>query len=201
MDTNQRGWRRGPPVMTFSEVGMTYRERRERKAERLREWAEKRQEEASATLQRDRETYGGDVAFNTQPGHIPLRARVIARTDRAFASLSKAQSMESRAANIESQLDGAIYSDDPDAIEALKARIATLEAERDRIKAYNASCRKGAPDVLLLDEAQRRELKSVLNYAPYQIGKGGQFPSYHLQNLGGNITRNRQRLASLKAQS
>lgn len=114
---------------------MTYRERRERRAERLRGWAVARQREAGATLDHIHRTYGGDVAFNTQPGHIPERARVIAREDRAFASLRKADGMESRAAGIESQLEHAIYSDDPDAIERLRERIADLEAERAAIKA------------------------------------------------------------------
>ena len=59
---------------------MTYRERRERRAERLRGWAEARQARAAATFAAH-EVYRSDYAFNTQPGHIPERARVIARED------------------------------------------------------------------------------------------------------------------------
>ncbi|MHB8394623.1 MAG: DUF3560 domain-containing protein, partial [Candidatus Dormibacteria bacterium] len=139
----------------------TYRERREAKADRLRRWAEKRETAAGAVLAAH-EIYRGDVAFNTQPGRIPLRSRVIAQDARAFESLQKAASMTSRADGIESQLEGAIYSDDPDAIEQLRARIADLEAERDRIKAFNATCRKNAPDLTLLDEAQRRQLAGLV---------------------------------------
>ncbi len=178
---------------------MTYRERRENRAERLRGWAAKRQTDATATLTTITERYSGDHAFNFQPGHIPERARVIARQDRAFESLNKAESMDSRADGIESQLAGAIYSDDPDAIEQLEIRIATLEAERERIKAYNASCRKGQPDDSLLDDGLRADLASVRKYAAYQLGKGSSFPSYKLSNLNGNIKRNRDRLASLKS--
>jgi Domain of unknown function (DUF3560) len=176
---------------------MTYRERRERRAERLRGWADQRQARAAAVFQAH-EVYRGDTAFNTQPGHIPLRARVIAREDRAFESLHKAQGMAARADGIESQLAGAIYSDDPDAVEQLRARIARLEAERDRIKAYNVSCRRGQPDESLLDEAQRASLASVRRYSPYQLGKGGAFPAYALSNLNGNLKRQRDRLADLK---
>lgn len=59
---------------------MTYRERRLARAERLREWAEKREVRAAAVF-REGERYHGDVAFNTQPGHIPdgLRALGCAR--------------------------------------------------------------------------------------------------------------------------
>src|SRR5438874_1408018 len=90
--------------------GMTYRERRERRAERLRGWAETRQANA-ATVFKAGEPFTSDIAFNTQPGHIPFRARLIAREERAYESTRKAASMESRADGIESQLAGAIYSD------------------------------------------------------------------------------------------
>lgn len=171
----------------------TYRERREAKAERLTEWAAKRRDKAAA-LHASNEPYRGDHAFNTQPGHIPERARAIARTERAWAHTDKATEMERRAAGIEAQLDASIYDDDPDAIERLTERIAALEAERARIKAYNASCRKGTPDLALLDDRQRSDLATLARVASYQLGKGGAFPSYALSNLSGNIKRNRDRL-------
>jgi hypothetical protein len=173
----------------------TYRERREARAERLRGWAEKREVRAEAQLTSQTELRH-DWAFITQPGHIPARARMNAADDRACESLRKAESMNSRAAGIEAQLAGAIYSDDENAIEALQARIAALEVERDRIKAYNATCRKGAQDLSILTEAEKRSLLGVLRYAPYQC-KGGAFPSYHLSNLSANINRNRKRLEQL----
>lgn len=178
----------------------TYRERRAARAERLRGWAAKREASASAVLQ-SHEVYRGDTAFNTQPGRIPLRSRVIAQDERAFESLHKAESMASRADGIESQMRGAIYSDDPDAIEALTGRIAGLEAERDRVKAYNASCRKGSPDLAVLDDAQRQQLAGLARIGSVFIGKGGQFPGYHLTNLSGNVARQRGRLEQLQRQT
>lgn len=176
---------------------MTYRERRMRKAERLRGWAEKREVAAEATIKAD-EVYTSDHAFNTQPGHIPIRARVIARQDRAFESLQKAERMAERADSIEAAAEHAIYSDDKDAIERLEERIAALDAERSRIKAYNANCRKGARDVSLLDEKQQKDLLSVMKYSPYQVSDSGAAPAYWLQNLGGNINRQKKRLEQLK---
>lgn len=183
---------------------MTYRERREMKADRLREWADKREAKASA-LHAANEPYRGDVAFNTQPGHIPERARAIARTERAFEHQAKAENFQRRASGIEAQLAGSIYSDDEDAIERLEERIAALEAERDRIKAYNASCRKaaksgGVGDTSLLTEAEKADLVSLARYASFQLRDGGAFPAYKLSNLNGNLKRNRDRLATLKLQ-
>ena len=75
---------------------MTYRERRLAKAERLREWAEKRNTKATATLN-SKPGLRHDWAFITQPGHIPERARMNAADDRAHASLKKAASTEAGA--------------------------------------------------------------------------------------------------------
>lgn len=173
---------------------MTRRERLERRAERLEEWADKRTERASATLA-SHERYRGDHAFNFQPGYIPERARVIKQAHRAFESLDKAHEMSGRAEGIRGALASSIYSDDEDAPEALRARIASLEAERERWKAYNASCKRGAPDETLLDERQRGTLESLHRHVPYQLGRKGEV-SY--TNLSANIRRNRERLEGLE---
>lgn len=186
---------------------MTYRERREAKAERLRDWAEKR--EAKSTAAYERATGIADGIPFGQPilvGHHSQRRaerdrdRIGAAMDASVEHSRMAASMTARANGIESQLERSIYSDDDDAIEKLRERIAGLEAERDRIKAYNASCRKGARDTSLLDKAQQAELVSIVRHTPYNVGPKGQMPAYVLSNLGGNITRNRKRLASLEAQ-
>ena len=184
---------------------MTYRERRERRAERLRGWADKREQRAAQVFKAS-EPFRGDIAFNTQPGHIPFRARLIASEDRAHESLAKAHAMSSKADEIDRQAERAIYSDDPDAIEQLEARIATLEAQRTRMKAVNVAVRKHGlrrlvqpdpPFVLQPDEA--KELCSIMAVCPYHHVDTRGFPSYALQNLGGNITRQRNRLAGLRA--
>lgn len=167
---------------------MTYRERREARAEKLREWAAKREANAAATFA-SHEKYVGDHAFNFQPGHIPERARVNAQADREFQSLAKARSMNSRAGEIESQLDRSIYSDDPDAIEQLTARIAELEAQREKINTSNMEFRKaikaaGLPKVPVWQEADFQGLH--------------QYENWQLSNLSGNIARNRQRLDELR---
>lgn len=156
-----------------------------RKAEKLREWADKRETKAAATFKAN-EPHTKDWAFITQPGHIPVRARIIAQEDRAYESLSTAQDFRSRADGIEAAADNAIYNDDPDAIEQLKARIADLEAERELHKKKNAEFRKAHKDELAKMDAYDRH-----HAIPY--------PAYSLSNLSGNINRNKKRLAQLMA--
>jgi hypothetical protein len=137
----------------------------------------------------DHYSYGRDRRY---------RARIAGAMDRGVEHARTADRMNATAANIEQAAARAIYSDDPDAIDQLRDRLATLEAERARVKAYNATCRKGAPDATLLDEAQREALAGVLRVAAWQC-KGGAFPAYHLSNLSGNIKRQRDRLSVLEA--
>jgi len=174
---------------------MTYRERREAKAARLREWAAKREERAAAVFKQG-ERYSGDYAFNTQPGHIPERARLIAREDRAYENLQKASAMESRADGIAAAADRAIYSDDPNAVEALTERIATLEAQRERCKYINAEIRKGPGWLGRLDPPLTKQEQQDLKYAAMLNNTVG-YPAYHLSNLSGNIRRQKQRCSQL----
>jgi phage shock protein A len=164
---------------------MTYRDRREARADRLREWAGKREVRAEAVFKAG-EPFRGDIAFNTQPGHIPFRAKLSAREDRAHESLAKAGSMRSRADGIEGQLANSIYDDDPDAIEQLRERIARLEAERDAAKAVNAAYRK----------EHKTELAAM---GKWERDQAMPYPGYHFQNLSGNLSRQRARLARLES--
>ncbi len=178
---------------------MTYRERREARADRLRGWAEKRETTASASLAADAH-YHGDWAFATQPGRIPERDRVNAREHRAYQSLNKADSMRSRADSIEAAAAKAIYSDDEDAVERLTEKLAALEAERARWTAYNASARKAAKsggngDMKLLDASQQRDLLRAITWSLPRPGAAA--PAYVTANLSGNISRLRKRLAEL----
>jgi len=182
---------------------MTYRERRLRKAERLREWAEKRDAKAAVA---DRKVHA--IADNIplgQPilvGHHSERharrdqGRIQSGMEAVIEHGKKAQDFRVRAAGIEDAADRAIYSDDPDAVEALTARIADLEAQRARMKAINAEIRngKGWSERLEppLTEAERRDLEMAARFNNV-IG----YPSYALSNLSGNIARQRKRLESL----
>jgi hypothetical protein len=74
-------------------------EKAERKAERYEEWAAKREHKASAQLNSMPEIRH-DWAFITQPGHIPLRARMNVADDRAYESLNVAEGFRNKAESL-----------------------------------------------------------------------------------------------------
>lgn len=71
----------------------------EPKAEQYEEWAEKREHKANVQLNSLPEIRH-DWAFITQPGHIPLRAKMIEADDRAFQSLNVADRFRRKAESL-----------------------------------------------------------------------------------------------------
>lgn len=184
----------------------TYRERREAQAERLRQWATKREtraEQAAASV--DALTSSIPLGQPILLGHHSQRRaerdrdRIVNGTRRVVEHSTKAREFTSRAKNIEAAAEHAIYSDDADAITRLKERIAGLENERNAIKAYNAACRKGTADPATLPDNLERELANSIRVWGDVQCPGGRFPSYTLRNLSGNISRQKSRLAALTA--
>lgn len=179
---------------------MSTRERRERRAERLKEWAEKREGRQAAldkAADPREEATGIPLGQPILVGHHSegRHRRAIERLDRAMGTSVEnartAAAMRSRAENIEAANEAAIYDDDEDAVERLTARIAELEHKRDEIKRINKAARAGT-----LTDAEREMLGEANRYAPV-AGTHGGFPSYHLTNLSGNINRLKKRLANL----
>ena len=188
---------------------LTTRERRENKASRRREWQAGRQRktrEAAAARESAREALP-PMGEPIKVGHHSegKHRRAIERFDRAHERTLEHEQMAQRhataAAAIEHELESAIYSDDEDVGERLRERIAGLEARRERIKELNREIRKAHRAGRNLDEwaqefeigdAERRELMSFA-----RIDGSLGFPGYVLGNLGGRISRDRQRLAAL----
>jgi hypothetical protein len=170
---------------------LTTREKRERRAERLRGWADKREARADVAHQASHDATAG-IPFG-QPiivGHHSEKRhrRAIERgQDAASAALEHSRTadrMAEKAANIEAATDRAIYDDDPDARERLTAKIERLEAQREQIKAENAAYRK----------AHGADLRAL---TPYQRDHAMPHRSYELTNLGGVIRNTRERLENL----
>jgi len=180
---------------------MTTRERKENRMQRRLEWAEGR----------DRKAAQADARFHAIADGIPLGQPILighhseghARKDReridsALRSESESLAMAShhrqKAAGIERQLENSIFSDDPDAIAALTAKLADLEARRERMKHVTAEVRKGGAwaERLSLTEEEKADLRRSAQYSSC-LG----YPAYALSNLGGNIRRVKERIKSL----
>jgi len=184
---------------------MTYRDRRRARAERLRGWAEKNDAKAAAAgetarAMADAIPFGQPilVGHHSEGRDRRYRSRIGRTMSRSIETSDKAREQRRRADSIDAAADRAIYRDDPDARERLTAKLADLEGQRDRIKRYNATCRKDAADTSILDETQRADLLRIAGSAPYQLRAGGAFPAYALSNLSGRIKATRDRLADLE---
>lgn len=184
---------------------MTHRERMERRQERREAWAQKRETSARGAFDQahtmaDAIPFGQPilVGHHSEKRDRNYRARIDATMSRGVQDSKMAEHHATRARGIAGQLDTSVYSDDVDAIERLRERIAGREARRDRIKAYNASCRKGTPDPSLLMARERDELEGLRRIVAYQLSKGGGFPSYMLTNLGATIRKDKERIADIE---
>lgn len=187
---------------------MTYRERRERRAERRREWADGRDEKADAAHQASHEATAGIpfgqpilVGHHSEGRHRNAVEQSQRQASKAVEHSSMARCHRQAADTIEAQLDKAIYEDDPDAIERLRTRIEAGEEKRERIKQYNRNRRKGSRDMSPLNEREQKELLDTARVASFQLGKKGEAPGYWLTNLGGRINRDKKRLARLEREA
>ena len=190
---------------------MTYRERKERRLEKRQDWAVGRDAKAAAAF-KGVHAIADNIPLG-QPILVGHHSEKHARRDqdrihngmrRGCESQDMAKHHRDVAAGIAHQLETSIYSDDHDAIPALEARIAALEAERDRLKEINAKIRQLERT---LDKANKdltaTDLISI-GITPREAGNfwpdlyGYRIPPYKFTNLGGNIRRNKERLEILK---
>lgn len=182
----------------------TYRERREARADKLREWAEKREQKAQASAEAA-ESFIKDlplgqpvlVGHHSEGRHRRDRERFNTNLARSVADGEKAEGMRSKADNIEAAADKAIYSDDPDAIERLRQRIEDAQGLREQVNSYNASVRKGQPDESVLGPQMVKNLHELQRMRG-MMRPDGQLPAYLTSNLSGSLSRLKKRLVALE---
>lgn len=121
-----------------------YEERKQERIERLNAAAEKARRESNAAYLRSH-----DLVKNVPLGqpNISGRSALPNLRKKSIRLMEKAIELDDRASYYESRImaaeeNSAISSDDPDAIKKLQEKISELEAERERIKAYNKEARK-----------------------------------------------------------
>lgn len=192
----------------------TRRERLERKAEKRREWAGSAARKSDAAFNKARA-----IADNIPLGqpilighHSEKHARRDAEKIQAGMSKgceldAKAKDHESKAAGLEDQLASAVFSDDADAIEQLRERIAGREFEAARRKQINAAWRRAktleekAVWSDKLDPPLTKEERADIMSTSRAFGnayRGIPYPPYSLSNLSANIRRDRQRIAEIE---
>lgn len=128
----------------------TRRERMEARLEKRQAWAAARTAKAESALSTALDMARA-IPFG-QPimvGHYSekrdrnYRGRIASKFERAAESQDMAAHHAAKADGIAAQLEGSIFSDDDDAIPALEAKIARLEAQQERDKKTNAAYKKG----------------------------------------------------------
>ena len=182
-----------PPGRQETEHQRRRRERAERQAARLEREAEGKWQSARA------ETQHIPMGQPILVGHHSERRhrKTLERSHRKMGKAVEA-SEAAKAAKWSAQSAGyAISSDDPDAIPALEARLAELEASRALSKAINAAYRKGGwaavEQVPAATPAIVARARRTLELAPWM-----KLPM-DLTNLGANIRRVKQRIEALEA--
>lgn len=176
-----------------------YEAKQQARRERLEARADRARSAANMTYNRAR-SMASAIPFG-QPilvGHHSegrdrnYRKRIHNTFGKAFALQDQAATLAQRA---ESVGTGGISSDDPDAIDKLREKLATLEADQDRMKKTNALIRRDNRAGLAALGYSADAIESL--FKPDFAGRIG-FASYELTNNNANIRRIRGRIAELQ---
>lgn len=188
-----------------------YQERVEAKRERLAERAAATRAASQAASDRASQMYDA-IPFG-QPilvGHYS-EGRDRRYRDRAWNLVGKSVQLDREADRLEERAEGygthGISSDDPDAPEAIRAKVAKLEAKQEQMKAVNACLRKhkakgvDAQAAALVAEFGWSEETARKVVTPERDWQPVGFPTYALSNNNANIRRYRERLQQLEART
>lgn len=183
-----------------------HEERQEERRQRYLELADKAEAEIESTAKQFREL---GACMNGQPiliGHHSEKRhrRDIARQDKRLERMhnldKKAQYYRDKAAGVNKV---GISSDDPDAIDKLTAKLASMEALQARMKAINAAHRAFLKNPASLEKSNLSEedRAKVRLYVPAYSWEPHPFPPYALQNNNANTKRVKARIAELERTS
>lgn len=155
---------------------MTYEERKQEKIERYKELATKARMQSESAYEASNRAVSAIpfgqpilVGHHSESTHRRAIQRSHSAMDRSLKLSDKAEYYEQKAKNLENH--AMISSDDPDAIDQLKAKVKKLEDQRERIKQKNKELRSQGKDT---------------------------YPGYVLSNLGNNIRSVKQRIQLLE---
>jgi hypothetical protein len=184
---------------------MTRRERLEAKLEKRRDWAAGAAQKSTASFNHAHNLVA-DIPFG-QPilvGHHSEGAhrRVLARSDNAMRKACElshlAEHHEQKAAGLEIALEKNIFTDDPDAVEAIELRITANENKRERMKLVNKLYRKADVEGLKAVGLDYERMRTNLTAPGVMTWDRTPHASYELTNLGARIRTDKERLIFIK---
>jgi len=193
-----------------------YEAKQEAKRDRLSQAAERATERSNRASERAHSaTAGIPMGQPILVGHHSegRHRNALKRSDRAMRKAidegERAKELRARAAAVGS---GGISSDDPDAIEKLREKVAKLEDQRARMKEINAAFRKGGRDCAALAEIEfrfkipERSMAGLRSALEEHVARGisrpfKPFESWAITNVGASIRATRKRIAELEARA
>jgi len=186
----------------------SYEARQEAKRDRYLDRAEKAKARSTAAYEQSSKAtehipFGQPilVGHHSERTHRNAIARAHRSMDKCVEESNKAEYYANKADSVGK---GGISSDDPDAITKLKTKLAGMEEHRELIKASNKIVRvkpkneKTEGKIEKLEKLGYSNSEAVGLFEPDFCGRIG-IASYVLQNLGGNIKRVKDRIASLES--
>ena len=192
---------------------MTTRERMEARAERRREWAAGRERKSAQAFEAARRIADNIplgqpilVGHHSERGARRDQRRIQSGMDRGIESQKMAAHHTSKAGGIEDALARSIFSDDPDAIEALEAKAARLDAEADAMVTVNKAFRKAPGDgpaaklAALVHSGTMTQASAMHCAKTFSLCSWIKqpFPAYELTNLRANARRLRERIKEVE---
>jgi uncharacterized protein DUF3560 len=137
------------------------------------------------------------VGHHSEKRDRNFRKKIHNKFGQSFQAQDKANHYARKAKIIENS--DAIFSDDPQAIEKLKEKLANLHTAQEFMKAANRCIRKKDKGGFLKIPHATEKMWNQLN-TPDPMGRVG-FASYSLQNNNAEMARVKQRIALLEKQA
>lgn len=134
------------------------------------------------------------VGHYSEKRHRRAIAQIQSKARKGYELYKQSQELKSRADAASN--NGAIYSDDPSAVEKLEAEIAEKELEVNRMKAINKWIRTKDERYLEIHGLDVASANEMLEKSLYR--SDGCFPAYALSNRNANIRRLKQRVEAVK---
>jgi len=184
-----------------------YEARMEARRERYEELADKAQTESRELHGRARDMAGAIpfgqpilVGHHSESRDRNFRGRIDNTFGKAVAAQDKAKHYERKAASVGK---GGISSDDPDAVQKLRAELDKAEQAQNKMKAANKAVRANkTPETQMaaLLEIGLTEAQAAGAIKPDFAGRVG-YPAYALTNNNANMKRIKGRIAELEKRS